>query len=201
MDVQLKELLEKINKDGVETAEQKASEIITEAEKKANDIIAKARKESEIIVSKGKAEAVKAEAGGKAAIAQAGRDLVIKTKKELESLFNSIIESDTKTAMTGKPLEDAIVTVVKAWADKGDYDVQLSEKDFAELEKGLTSKLAAELKKGAEIKPFPAVESGFRVSEKDGGSYFNFTAEAVAANLAELLNPKLAEIIKISSEE
>ena len=38
MDIQLKELLEKINKDGIETAEKKASEIILNAEKKAADI-------------------------------------------------------------------------------------------------------------------------------------------------------------------
>ena len=201
MDVQLKELLEKINKDGVETAEQKASEIIAEAEKKAADIVSKARKDAEKIVADGKAEAARAEAGGKAAITQAGRDLVLKTKAELEKLFNSIIEADTSAAMTGKALQDAVVTVVKSWADKGEYTVELSEKDYAELEKGLKAELAAELKKGFEIKPFPGVEAGFRLADADGGSYFNFTAAAVSANLAELLNPKLAEIVKSSSEE
>ncbi|HAK44877.1 MAG TPA: V-type ATP synthase subunit E [Spirochaeta sp.] len=201
MDVQLKELLEKINKDGVETADQKASEIIADAEKKAADIIAKARKNADKIISDGEAEAAKAETGGKAAIAQAGRDLVLKTKTEIEILFKSIVDSDTKAAMSGKTLEDAVVTVVKAWADKGDYTVQLSEKDFTELQSSLNSKLAAELKKGVEIKPFAGIESGFRMTEKDGASYFNFTAEAVAANLAELLNPKLSGIITHSVKE
>ncbi|MDC7125973.1 MAG: V-type ATP synthase subunit E [Spirochaetales bacterium] len=201
MDVQLKELLEKINKDGVENAEQKASEIIKDAEKKAEDIISGAKKEAQKIVEEAEADAVKAEAGGKAAIAQASRDLLLKTKTELEKLFNSIIEADTKEAMTGKVLEEAVTTVVKSWAENGEYTVQLSEKDFAELEKGLTSKLAAELKKGTEIKPFSGVDAGFRITEKDGGSYFNFTAEAVAANLAELLNQKLAAIVTGSDKE
>ncbi|MDC7227157.1 MAG: V-type ATP synthase subunit E [Spirochaetales bacterium] len=201
MDVQLKELLEKINKDGVETAEQKASEIIADAEKKASDIVAGAKKEAGKIIAEGKAEAARAEAGGKAAIAQAGRDLVLKTKNEIEVLFKSIVNTDTAAAMKGKTLEDAVITVVKAWADRGDYTVQLSESDFTELESGLKSKLSEELKKGIEIKPFPGVESGFRVTEKDGASYFNFTSEAVASNLAELLNPKLSGIIKESDKE
>ncbi len=201
MDVQLKELLEKINKDGVESAEQKAAEIVSDAEKKAADIIAKAKKEAEKIVSDGQAEAKKAEIGGKAAISQAGRDLVLKTKTEIESLFKSIVESEIKSAMSGSTLEQAVTTVVKAWADKGEYTVELSEKDFSELESGLKSKLSAELKKGYEIKPFKGVESGFRLSEKDGASYFNFTAEAVASNISELLNPKLAEIVESSVKE
>ncbi len=201
MDVQLKELLEKINKDGVEAADKKASEIISAAEKKASEIVEKAKNDADRIISDGKAEAAKAEAGGKAAVAQAGRDLVLKTKAEIESIFKSIIERETAAAMSGKALEDAVVTVVKSWAEKGEYDVQLSDKDFSDLEKSLTAKLAAELKSGVEIKPFSGVDSGFRVSDKDGGSYFNFTAEAVAVNLSQLLNPKLAEIISESVKE
>lgn len=201
MDVQLKELLEKINKDGVQTAEQKASEIISEAEKKAAGILETAKKDAEKIISDAKADAARAEAGGKAAISQAGRDLVLKTKSELELLFDKIINSEVKSTMSGKVLEEAIVTIVKGWAEKGEYTVQLSEKDFKDLEKGLVSKLAEEIKKGTEIKPFPGVESGFRLSEKDGGSYFNFTAEAVAANLSELLNPALSEIVKDAAKE
>ena len=148
-----------------------------------------------------KKNAARAEAGGKAALSQAGRDLVLKTKAELETLFNSIIKEEAGRSMSGKVLEEAIVTVVKGWAEKGEYIVQLSEKDFNELEKGLSAKLADELKKGTEIKPFAGVESGFRLTEKDGGSYFNFTAEAVAANLSELLNPSLAEIVNESAKE
>lgn len=201
MDVQLKELLEKINKDGVQTAEQKASEIVTAAEKKAASLIDSAKKDAAKIVADGKADAARSEAGGKAAIAQAGRDLVLKTKTELETLFSAIVDSEVKNAMSGKVLEEAIITIVKGWAEKGDYVVQLADKDFKELEKGLTSKLAAELKKGTEIKPFAGVESGFRLTEKDGGSYFNFTAEAVAANLSELLNPNLSEIVNESAKE
>ncbi|MBI9105521.1 MAG: V-type ATP synthase subunit E [Spirochaetales bacterium] len=201
MDVQLKELLEKINKDGVQTAQQKADEIVSAAEARAAGIISSAKKEAEKIIAVAKADAARAEAGGKAAIAQAGRDLVLKTKSELESLFNAIINSEVKTAMSGKVLEEAVITIVKGWAEKGEYTIQLSDKDFKELGTGLTSKLAAEIKKGTEIKPFAGVESGFRLTEKDGGSYFNFTADEVAANLSVLLNPNLSEIVSESVKE
>ena len=47
MDIQLQELIDKIKKDGVATAEQQASKIIEEAEKKAAAIIEDAQKKSE----------------------------------------------------------------------------------------------------------------------------------------------------------
>jgi V/A-type H+-transporting ATPase subunit E len=201
MDVQLKELLEKINKDGIQTAEQKASEIVEAAEKRAESIIAEARKKADKTAAEARAEAEKAEAGGKAAIAQAGRDLVLKTKSELEGLFKNIVDSEVKSSMSGKTLENAVITIVKSWAEKGEYTIQLPEKDFNELGDGLKAKLAQELKKGFEIKPFAGVDSGFRLSEKDGGAYYNFTSEAVASNLSQLLNPKLADIVKKAVKE
>ncbi len=201
MDVQLKELLEKINKEGVQDAEQKASEIVSGAENKAGKIVAEAEKKAEKIIADAKAEAAKAEAGGKAAITQAGRDLVLKTKTEIEKLFNSIIEGEIKDIYKGKVLEDAVVTVVKSWSKDSAAAVQLAEKDLKELESGLKSKLAAELKAGFEIKPFSGIESGFRVSEKDGSAYYNFTSEGIAEVFSALLNPKLAEIVKEAVKE
>ena len=47
MDVQLQELIDKIKKDGVAAADEKASQIISEAEKKADGIVAAAKEEAE----------------------------------------------------------------------------------------------------------------------------------------------------------
>ena len=46
MDVQLKELIEKIKSEGVQSAEEQAAGIISEAEKKAEAITRKAQEES-----------------------------------------------------------------------------------------------------------------------------------------------------------
>ncbi len=54
MEVQLKELIEKIKKDGVETAEGKASQIVKDAEAKAAGIVAKANSDAAQITAKGK---------------------------------------------------------------------------------------------------------------------------------------------------
>jgi V/A-type H+-transporting ATPase subunit E len=56
--------------------------------------------------------------------------------------------------------------------------------------------LSEELKKGVVLKPVAHIDAGFRVGEKNGSAYYDFTAGGVAEILAEYLNPRLAEIMK-----
>jgi len=54
MDIQLQELIDKIKKDGIESASADAARIRAEAEAEAKRIIAAAKKEAEILVERGK---------------------------------------------------------------------------------------------------------------------------------------------------
>jgi len=61
-------------------------------------------------------------------------------------------------------------------------------------------KLAGEFKKGVELKSNRKLTSGFRISNKEGSVYYDFSAEAVAGLFSTYLNPKLAEILKEASK-
>jgi V/A-type H+-transporting ATPase subunit E len=203
MDVQLKELIETIKTEGVKEAEDKSAVIISEAEAQAKTILDAARKEADKIVASGKADAAKFEASGREAVKQASRDLLLKIQGQIEKLFDALVQKETSEAFSGKVLEESVVSVIKGWAEKGSLDltVLLSEKDFKNLESSLRGRLSAEMKKGIEIKPFSGVDAGFRIAEKDGGSYYNFTAQGVAEMLSEFLNPRLAELMKEAGKE
>ena len=73
--------------------------------------------------------------------------------------------------------------------------------DLEKLEKQLKSRLAGELKKGVELKPFPEIEAGFRIAMEDGSAYYNFTDQGIAEILAEFLNPKIAEIVQEATQK
>ncbi|TVR90141.1 MAG: V-type ATP synthase subunit E [Spirochaetaceae bacterium] len=202
MDVQLKEIIEKIKSEGVQNAEARASEIIAEAESKAQEITAAAEKNAAAMKQKAEQEAAKREESGKSALSQAGRDLLIKVEAQLQAQFESIINSSVDAAFTSSTLETAVVEVVKSWSagKSADLNVLLPEKEYTKIEQGLRSKLAAELKSGLEIKPFRDLESGFRVSEKDGAAYYDFSAAGIAEVLVRFLNPRLAELLKNAAE-
>lgn len=202
MDVQLKEIIEKIKSEGVQNAEARASEIIAAAETKAQEITAAAEKDAAAIKHKAEQEAAKREASGKNALSQAGRDLLIKVEAQLQAQFESIIASSVDQAFSSATLESAVVEVVKSWSagSTAELDILLPESEYTKIEQGLRSKLAQELKAGLEIKPFHDLESGFRVSEKDGAAYYDFSAAGIAEVLVRFLNPRLAELLKNAAE-
>jgi len=203
MDVQLKDLIETIKTEGVKEAEVKSASIIEAAEDKAKAIVEAAKKDAEKIVINAKSDAVKFESSGNEALKQASRDLLLQIEKQVQGLFDSLVQAETEKAFSTKVLEESIIAVVKGWSEKGSSDISvlLSESEAKKVESALKSKLASEFKSGVEIKPFAAVEAGFRIAEKDGAAYYNFTAGGFAELLSEFLNPKLAQIMKEAGKE
>ena len=198
MDVQIKELIDKIKNDGVKTGEETAAKIVADAEEKAAAILKKARSDAEALTESARADAAKAERSGQEAIRQAGRDLVLTVKGEIETLFTKVMESETGKALSGPVMTEAVTAAVKALADSeaGEFDVKIPEASFKELETGLKSALGAQVSAGLEIKPFKGLNAGFRISRKDGSAFFDFSEKEVAAVLGRYLNPKLAELLK-----
>ena len=203
MDVQLKELIEKIKSEGVQSAEEQAAGIISEAEKKAEAITRKAQEESRRIVETAEKEAEKLANTGKEALKQAGRNLLLALKDQIERIFRSVVVEETDKALRGKNLEHAVVAVVGSMKpdELQDMSLLIGKKEFAELEKGLRAALSDALKSGMELKPVETSSGGFRFTEKDGSAYFNYTAEGVADILCEYLNPRLSDLLRDAVRE
>ena len=87
MDVQLQELIDKIKKDGVASAESSAAAIIAEAEKKAAAIIAEAENKAAEIVKAGKSETARMEKASIDAIRLAGRNFILSFRENLKETY------------------------------------------------------------------------------------------------------------------
>ncbi len=200
MNIQLKELIDKIKQEGVGEAEAKSRQIIADAEKQAADIVARARKESDEMVSRAKSQAVQLENDGKEALKQASRDLLLSVKAALTDLLDAIIKNKVSESLSGDVVKEIVPVIVREWVKKGtdDISVLISEKDGEKLAGGLMAALAAEMKKGVVIKPHAGIKAGFRIAEKDGSAYYDFTDEGIAENIIQHVNPVLADIIKKS---
>ena len=198
MDVQLKELIDKIKNDGVKSAEESAKAIISEAEKKAEEIINGAQKKAVDLKESSTREAELSKQSSIDAVKQSARDLVIDLKKEIEGVFATLIKSGSEDALKGDGLSNAIIAVLNNW-DKNsvsDLAVLLPEAEEAEVKKSINSKFSELIKKGLEIKPHKGIDAGFKISEKDGNVYYDFSAEGVGQMMAEYLSPGLAQFVK-----
>ena len=204
MDVQLQELIDKIKKDGVASAENEAAKIVAEAEKNAEKIIADAQEKAAEIVKKAKAETERMEKASEEAIVQAGRNMLLSFKESIISELDGLIKTETENAQTKELLVKLIPETVKAWsknADASELSVLLSEKDLKDLESSLVSELKGEIANGLEIKPDKTLSYGFRIGVKNGAAYYDYSAESLSEMFAAYLNPKVAALIKIAAKD
>lgn len=204
MDVQLQELIDKIKKAGVVTAEAEAAKIVEASEKKAEGIIADAQAKAAEIIKNAKAETERMEKASEEAIIQAGRNMLLSFKDSLIGELDGLIKAETEKAESKDVLTKLIPETVKAWAknaDASELSVLLSEKDLKILESALTSELKAEVSKGLEIKPDKTLSAGFRIGVKNGAAYYDYSADSLAEMFAAYLNPKVAALLKTAAKD
>ena len=199
MDVQLQELIDKIKKDGVATAEAEAAKKIAEAEKKAESIVADAQAKASEIIKNAKAETERMQKASDEAIVQAGRNMLLSFKDSLVAELDGLIQAETAKAETKDVLAKLIPETVKAWAknsEASELSVLLGEKDLKALESSLTAELKSEISKGLEIKLDKTLTAGFRIGVKNGAAFYDYSAESLAEMFASYLNPKVAALMK-----
>ena len=198
MEVQLQELIDKIKKDGIESASEEAARLKREAEAEAAKIIAGAQTEAANIVNRGKADAERSEKAGVAAIEQASRNLVLAFKDEIQGLLDKLVAESVSSSYSADVIKGVLPELIKNWAVKNtdSLSVVLSEGDIKKLDDSFKAKLSSALKGGVELKAGRNLDGGFHIVEKDGSAFYDFSADTVAKLLSAYLNPRLAEILK-----
>jgi len=202
MEIQVQELIDKIKKDGIRSATEEANRIKVEAQTEANRVLDSAKKEANDILSNAKSEAQRTESAGKAALEQASRNLLLGFKDEVQALLNRIVGESVKANYNDDVLKQILPDLIKSWAEKGSDNlaVVLGEGELSRLQGFFNERLAGELSKGVELKSNRKLTSGFRISNKDGSAYYDFSAEAVAELFSTYLNQKLADLLKATSK-
>lgn len=206
MDIQLQELIEKIKKEGSQSASEEASRLKSQAETEAKRIVEAGRKEAEEITAKAKTDAERFEKSGVAALEQASRNLILAFKGEIETLLGKLVVREISPVYSDDALKTILPELLKSWVEKGSsaggdkLDLIVSEPNLQKLRAFFNEKLSSELKKGVELKADRNLGAGFRIANKDGSAYYDFSAESVAELLSSYLNPRLADILKTSAK-
>ena len=203
MDVQLHELIEKIKKDGIASAESNAKKIIEDAQKKAESIISDAEAKADSIIKAAKDETARLEKASEDAIAQSGRNLIIAFRDGINKELQALINEETEKVYDKDLLKKLIPDTVKAWSSNLETDeltVLLPAKDLKALESNFKTSLKAKISKGLEIKGDSSLSSGFRIGAKNGSAFYDFSAEEVASLFGAYLNPKVTALMKKAAE-
>jgi V/A-type H+-transporting ATPase subunit E len=199
MDVKLESLIEKIQKEGVEQAEQKSDQIIKEAHKKEKEIIKKAQEEAKKTREEGKKEAEKFQKSAESSLQQAARNVVLSVKEKLTFIFNAILKKELKEALTPELVAKILENIVGKWAEgrSKSLEVLVSHDDKEKVEELLFLRFKEEAKKGIEIKSSESFGKGFQIGIKGEDAYYDFSDQGITEALSVFLNPAISDLISI----
>jgi V/A-type H+-transporting ATPase subunit E len=200
---EIRDLIEKINQEGIRAAEEKAQNIEAAAQQRADEILAQAKLEAEEMISAARERIYREDKAEKTLLAQAGRDLLITLRKEINVILGRIIVSDIRLAMTPEALFRLLSELIRNYhADESsDITVLLSKDDLEILEKNFLHRLREETKKQIVLKSEEEISGGFTISFDSGKSCYDFTDKALAEYIGTYLKPKLNQILQESVRE
>jgi len=200
---EIRDLIEKINQEGIKAAEEKAQKIEAAAKQNADSILALARLEAEEMIAAEKDKIHREDEKGKILLAQAGRDLLLSLRKEINAMLGRIVVSDIQQVLTPEALFKILVEVVKndSAGKSSDITVSLNKNDLEILEKNFLHKLGEETKKKIILRPAEEISGGFTISFDSGKSCYEFTDKALAEYIGTYLKPKLNQILQEAGKE
>lgn len=199
MEIQLQDLIEQIKKDGVASAEVEAEAILNAAKAEAAKIIADAQAEADKMLLNAKSENDRMVKSSEDAIRQAGRNLLISFRESVARELKAIVSGNVTAVYSSDAFAQLIVKAVEGWAgrpDAEDITVLLNSDDLKSLEEKLLAELNAKMLKGITLKASDNFDGGFRIAVKDGGAYYDYSAEAVVDMLSNYLSPKVTALLK-----
>ncbi|MBQ2841985.1 MAG: V-type ATP synthase subunit E [Clostridia bacterium] len=199
MEIQLQELINQIKKDGVEAAETQAEAILNSAKAEAEKIISDAQAQADKILLNAKNENERTVKSGEDAIRQAGRNLLISFRESVTRELKAVVSENVAAVYSSDAFAKLIINAVEQWTAKPDAEeisVILNGKDLKLLEEALLSELKAKMLNGVTLKANDNFDGGFRIAVKDGGVYYDYSAEAVTDMLSNYLSPKVTALLK-----
>jgi len=200
---EIRDLIEKINQEGIKAAEEKAHEIEAAAKLRAGDVLAQARLEAEKIIAAAQERIRREDEKEKTLIAQAGRDLLLSLRKEINAMLGRIVVSDIRQTLTPEALFKILSEMIKKYSagEGGDIVVLLKKEDLETLEKNFLHKLQEATKKKIILRPAEEISGGFTISFDSGKSCYDFTDKALAEYIGTYLKPKLNQILQEAIKE
>ncbi|MDA1044329.1 MAG: hypothetical protein O3C57_03795 [Verrucomicrobia bacterium] len=201
---QLQELLDRIQRDGVDKAEAEAGRIVEAARKTAADMVANAEAKAEALHKQAERDSKTFVERGHKALEQAARDVLLSLGEAINRTVQTLVRQDVAVALTPDALAGILADVVRAYTAAGDVardvTILVSEGQQADLLNHVKAKLGAAATKGLQVLGDGRVTGGFRVVLKDDNVEHDFTQDAISDSLCKLLRPHIASIVHEASK-
>ncbi len=189
---ELQQLLEKIQRDGVDKANAEAAAIVAKAKAEADALVKKAKEDAAAAEAKGKADAEAYAERARETISQAARDTVLKVKDDVTKLLTKLLAQDVTAALATEAVPIAAAAVKELVTGSAAAEVAAP----AKLVDALRAQLAQQAKAGVKVVADDMTGAGFTVKLDNGRVEHDFTDAAISGALAQRLRADLAALLK-----
>ena len=189
---ELQQLLEKIQRDGVDKANAEAAAIVAKAKAEADAIVKKAQEDAAAAEAKGKADAEAYAARAKETISQAARDTVLKVKQDVMELLKKLLLQNVTAALATEAVPLAAAAVKELVTGSATAEIAAAPK----LVDALRAQLAQQAQSGVKVVADETTGTGFTVRLDNGRVEHDFTDAAISEALAQRLRADLAKLLK-----
>ncbi len=202
MSEELQSLLTRIQEDAVAKSETEAEAIISKANETAKATVTAAEESAKKLIAQAEKDAEAFKTRAEKSLTQAARDVILSIGETLNSTLAAIVKKDVADSMSTDTVKAMLVTIAENYfkENQGSIDVLLNNEQQQELTSTFLAELAANMKSGIELKSDDSIVAGFKVSVTNEKVEHDFTAEAIADVLSQLLRPELGKIVKESAK-
>jgi V/A-type H+/Na+-transporting ATPase subunit E len=199
MAVELQHLIDRINREAIEKADEERERILAHAKERAATLVREAEAAAKARLEKADLDAQVYVERSTRTLEQAARDLLITVGQAVEGIVQGIVGEATGDALDPATLRQMMVKMAQAYAERngteGRIEFLIGESDKEEIMAFFAEQYRQHLVSGLTVKPDRDVIKGFRVILKDERIYHDFTKPAIAEALGNFLRPHLAEIV------
>ena len=200
----IKEITEKIHREGLEKANLEGAKIIEDARKEAQSIITEAESKAESIIDNARKEAKEHASRIDAEVRLSSRQALMNLKKEISELIQaSVLKEPLNHAFEDQEFIRSILeTLVANWNPcSGDTDlhVLVPGEKLEEMDNYLKQKAGRIMNKGLVLNQYGGTGKGFEIQPSNGNYKINITDEAFEIFLKEHFKPRTLEFLYGSS--
>ncbi len=199
----IRDLIDKINEEGIKAAEKKARDIEGRAQQRADEILDRARRDADELIAAARERIRCEDEKERALLAQAARDMLLSLRKEINAMLGRIVVSDIQQALNPDVVARILTDIVRnqSAGKNQDITVVLGKEDLEILEQNYIDKIGKETEKTIVVRPSDETAAGFAISYDRGRSFYDFTDKALADYICTYLKPKLNRILNEALEE
>lgn len=191
----IKELTDKIYREGVEKGQAEAARIIEEAQAQAQKIVAEANEQAAAIEAKTKKQAAELDTNTKNELKLYTNQALNALKSEVANILSDKVVSASVDELVNDKnfLNNFIVAMAQQWAAQ--EPIVISTTDAEQLKAYFATKAKTLLDKGVTIEKVNGQKTLFTIAPADGSYRVNFGKEEFEDYFKSFLRPQLVDML------